>query len=93
MAQAVAKKVRRDPGLIDTARRNLRRWNDRFSPWPQALQEWEAILASLPLDTVLDLLVEDNEEGRRRRQSNPFPEVLTFQERQAIFDQYEEMGG
>ena len=92
LAKAVAKKIRRDPQLLDTARDSLRRWKKRIIPWPRALREWEEILANFPLDTVLAMLLEDSEEGRRRRQSSPFPGVLTPQERRAIFDHYEAIG-
>ena len=92
LARAVAEKVRRDPSLLEKARGNLSRWKDRLHPWPRALQEWEEILGHPSLDRILLLLVEDSEEGRRRRQSSPFTGILTPGERQAIFERYEALG-
>lgn len=92
MACAIADKVRRDPTLIERVHGNLTRWRMRLDPWPQAYREWEHLLWSLPLDEILDLLVEDTEEGRRRRQSSPFTGILSARERREIFGHYEAIG-
>jgi hypothetical protein len=85
LAEAVAEKIRRDPSLLKRARRNLARWKERRTTWPRCLEEWEEILSDLPVEDVLALLVEDSEEGRRRRQSSPFTGILSAAERRAIF--------
>ena len=92
MAEAVAEKVGRDPALVQTAVGNLARWKARRSPWPACLREWEEILASCDVDDLLRILVEDSEEGRRRRQSSPFTGILTPRERREIFERYEAIG-
>ena len=92
LAQAVAEKIRRDPSRLQRALENLVRWKKRREIWPACLKEWEEILARRSIDEVLAILVEDSEEGRRRRQSSPFTGLLTPAERKAIFDHYETIG-
>jgi hypothetical protein len=90
LARATAAKLRADPSLMQIARDNLHRWKSQMDPWPPALAEWEAILQE-DFDSIIAQLIEDSERGQRRRQSDPFPGVLTPEERQAIFDQYESL--
>jgi len=92
LAKAVAERVRRDPSTIEIARGNLRRWKETLALWPPALQEWERILQESPVETILEALVADDEDGRRRRQSSPFTGVLSESERRAIFEEYEAIG-
>jgi hypothetical protein len=88
MAEAVAAKLRREPSLFAVAVENLRRWHQQMQPWPPSLQEWENILAH-GQPAALAALTENSERGRRLRQSNPFAGVLTPQERNTIFAEYE----
>ena len=81
LAQAVAEKIRHDPSLLQRALENLARWKERRQTGPLCLTEWEEILAGRNVDDVLAILVEDSEEGRRRRQSSPFTGFLTPPER------------
>ena len=67
MAEAIADKIRRDPVLLATAVEDLARWKEQQDPWPACLTEWEEILGNSTLEEVLEVLVEDSEEGRRRR--------------------------
>ena len=53
-----------------------------------SLQEWDNILAQGPT-IALAVLTENSERGRRLRQSSPFAGVLTPQERNTIFVEYE----
>lgn len=92
LAEAVAEKIHRDRSLLQKAMENLARWKQRRTTWPRCLREWEEILSDLPVEDVLALLVEDSEEGRRRRQSSPFTGILTATERKAIFEHYETIG-
>ena len=92
LAEAVAEKIRRDPSLLERAKDNLARWKEKRTTWPRCLEEWEEILSDFPFEDVLALLVEDSEEGRRRRQSSPFTGILTATERKAIFAHYETIG-
>jgi len=92
LLRADAAKTCRDPSLVDIARENLRRWRATLQPWPKALEEWEHILAQPSVDRIVDALVADDEEGRRRRQSSPFAGVLSEEERLAVFREYETIG-
>ena len=92
LAEAVAEKIRRDPALLRRAAGNLARWKRLKGTLPPCLKEWEEILAGRTMDDVLAILVEDNEQGRRRRQSSPFTGLLTPAERKVIFQRYEAIG-
>ena len=89
LAEAIAAKVRQNPELLDVARSNLERWKTRSDTWPRCYREWDQILASRPLDDVLQLLTVDSETGRRLRQSSPFTGILSPRERLTIFKEYE----
>lgn len=89
LAQAIAVKVAAQPAYLERAKATLERWKGRRASWPNALREWEDLLAWSSLEQVLARLVEDSEEGRRRRQSSPFTGVLSESERREIFARYE----
>jgi hypothetical protein len=89
MARLIASKVRAKPDLMQLALRNLDRWRERNGGEPRAYREWRTILETKAMEDILDLLVEDSEEGRRRRQSSPFTGILTPNERKALFEKYE----
>lgn len=80
MCRRIAQKVRRDPALMRIPKANLRRWRRKFGYWPPALQEWDRIIRSNPLPRVLAILTQDNDDGQRLRQSDPFVGVLTEEE-------------
>jgi hypothetical protein len=92
LARAVAAKVAAEPSYVEKARATLARWRQHRSVWPAALQEWEELMAGSDLETVLAVLTEDSEEGRRRRQSSPFTGILSEKERREVFSRYEEIG-
>ncbi len=83
---AIAKKIRRQPALLDVAKENLRRWiaaEPDAAPSPARL-EWQRILEHEDLDEILRLMTDPSEEGHRRRQSTPFAGILSDEERRAI---------
>lgn len=84
---AVAAKLEVHPELLETARSNLRRWL-RSNP-ATVLHEWEHLLETTPLPSILVLLRSDDERSTRLRQSSPFAGLLTPAERQSILDDYE----
>jgi hypothetical protein len=92
LAVRIAEKIRRDPSLLEHVRDTIRRWKARMKPWPHALREWEEILQRSSVEEILALLVDPGEEGKRRRQSNPFTGILSPRERREIFEQYEKIG-
>src|SRR5437867_2896088 len=72
--RAIAEKIRRDPGLLEIARANLRRWlatEPRTKP-SRARQEWQRILDSEEMEEIIRFMTDPSEEGNRRRQSTPF---------------------
>jgi len=87
--RAIAEKIRREPGLVEIARGNLRRWlsAEPHAQPSQARREWEQILASQDLPEIIRIMTDPSEEGHRRRQSTPFAGILTPEERRAIRDQ------
>jgi hypothetical protein len=89
MTRRIAEKIQQKPGLMKIARDNLKRWKKIHRPWPPALREWEEILAQNPTERVLEILTQDNDEGQRLRQSDPFVGILTEKERTWFLENYE----
>ena len=89
LAQAIAARLRRDPGLVGLARANLERWNKTCSPRAKStLQEWRAVLDG-PMEGVIALLTGEDERAVRLRQSNPFAGALPQSVRNEIFLRFE----
>jgi hypothetical protein len=89
MARRIAEKIHRSPGLMKIARENLRHWKKVRKSWPRCLREWEEILEQNPTDKILAILTQDNDEGQRLRQSDPFVGILTDNERTWFLEKYE----
>jgi hypothetical protein len=89
MARAIVAKIDEDPARagLAKARSVCERWH-RTRP-SAANQEWMEILKS-PWEDIREVLLDESEEGKRRRQSDPFCGILTPQERWAIYRQYNE---
>lgn len=85
--QLVADKVRADPGLLDKARGNVRRWQESHASSSPALAEWEHILAGTT-DQITRFLTERSEKATRLRQSSPFTGILTEAERCDIYESH-----
>ncbi len=83
----VAEKVLADPALLDRARANVHRWQEKRDSPSFALAEWEQIL-SRPVDQVAQFLVERSERATRLRQSSPFTGILTEAERLAVYESH-----
>ena len=73
----VARRLRRDPGLLREARRNLKRWISREgeSVAPVFI-EWSHILDTLTRTELADFLERGTSKARRLRQSTPFKGLL-----------------
>lgn len=85
--EAVAARLEADPGQLEVARANLRRWLARdTSP---ALKEWEALLDRTPLAELVALLRSSSDDAARLRQSSPFAGLLAPEERRAILNAHE----
>jgi len=84
MHRVIAEKLRNNPGLLETAGENIRRWR-RQGVDVTAFAEWEAILGRGVAETVR-VLTDPSEEGTRLRQSTPFTGVLTPAERRRFYE-------
>jgi hypothetical protein len=91
MCRAIATKIRLDPKLMRIPRKNLDRWRKKNRGLARAQQEWEIILKRYPTERVLEILTQENDEGQRLRQSDPFVGILTESERMAFFKLDEEV--
>ena len=88
MHAAIARKINRDPALLDVPRKNLRRWAARWSSRPPLwMQEWEALLQR-PWPELASIITEPSETGARLRQSSPFAGVLSSKERSRIYEAF-----
>ena len=85
--QLIAEKMMADPGLLNKARDNLRRWQRMEGSPKLALAEWEQILSG-PADEIAKFLTEQSERATRLRQSSPFAGVLSKAERKAIYESF-----
>lgn len=85
MHAVIARKIERDPALLDIARNNIERWSaQRNSAW---LDEWREILKQ-PWPSIAALIAEPSENAARLRQSSPFAGILSNQERWRIYEAF-----
>ena len=88
MHELIARKIERDPALLDIARCNIQRWRDRWKQEaPSWLNEWQELLKQ-PWERVAALITEPSERAARLRQSSPFAGVLTNGERWRIHETF-----
>src|SRR5688572_13597547 len=83
----VARKLSRDPRLLEHARANLDRWEEASKAAEGWVDEWRTVLGR-PADQVAAFLVSTSEEAFRLRQSSPFAGALSHEERRALFDAF-----
>lgn len=84
---AIARKIDRDPTLLELPKRNLARWRARRDSPPAWIGEWQALLRR-PWPEIAALITELSERAARLRQSSPFPGVLTQAERERIYEAF-----
>ena len=90
LGAALAAKLKDDPKLLSRALRRMRARIPAASPRNRTLlREWEALLASGSLAAVADVLTAPDERMARLRQAHPFTDILTPEERAAIFREAE----
>ena len=82
---AIVAKIDADPALLDLPQRNIQRWTAMWGYLHPAYAEWLGIL-ELPWPQVRHLLVSDDENSKRLRQSTPFVGVLSPRERRTIHE-------
>lgn len=85
----IARKLMREPKLLQIARRNLTQWRKRSGEAAEAayLSEWSQIL-DYPLPQLLALMTAMTDEATRLRQSSPFAGILTPIERKRVFEAF-----
>ncbi len=84
--QLVADKLQRAPGLLQVARDNIVRWRAQDQTAPHRLEQWERLLieaqAGEPgMRRLVNVLLGTEDENERLREFNPFPGILTREER------------
>ena len=86
IAAIIEKRLKRDPGIAETAKAWVeRRLLSAEGSERLALREWQDLLRSNSVSRLRRILVQDDERGRRLRQSLPFLEVLSPGERADLF--------
>lgn len=84
MHEAIASKLRADPGVITRAQARVEQWRDSGAMHPRYAEAWSALLAG-PVDDLCALLVDPSEHARALRQCTPFVGALTPAERWNIW--------
>ena len=84
--QLVADKLQRAPGLLQVARDNIVRWRAQGQTASHRLEHWERILTDAQgsergMRHLMNVLLGAEEENERLREFNPFPGILTREER------------
>lgn len=88
LARAIADKLRRDPSILEDARRFVDRRILSASPGERMeLEEWRGILTTMSVPKLRRFLVGEDARATRLRQSLPFPNALTEQERDRALKQ------
>ena len=83
--RAVAAKLRDHPELLAIAHDNLDRWSKMNSRTQPYWDTWREML-KLPLEQLLDVMLEDSERMTALRHTSPFAGILTPAERWAVLD-------
>jgi hypothetical protein len=73
----LASLLRREPGLIELAKRDLETWKQRWGVLTAPWKEWQQLLNMLTTDQLADFLESQTPKANRLRQSSPFLGVLT----------------
>jgi hypothetical protein len=85
LGRAIGERIARDPALIERAREYARRMAASSPGVRLEMEEWEAILDTLPPARLRAFLADPGERATRLRQSLPFLAVLTPAEREDLF--------
>jgi hypothetical protein len=79
LARRIADGLASHPEWIIFAKANLQRWSALNAGAPRLLacyDEWRAIL-DRPVEDVRRMLLEESDEGQRRRQNSPFAGIIS----------------
>jgi hypothetical protein len=85
----IARKIARDPQLLEIARSNLSAWKrSRVSAErPRCLDDWEHVLRR-PWPEIAAFITSTSAEAARLRQSSPFAGVLDPVERRRVYEAF-----
>ena len=85
MDRLIARRLRRDPRILQRARRNLKRWTAQEGKnVAPVFLEWAGILDTLTRAELAEFLESGTAQARRLRQSTPFMGLLTKSERRQV---------
>jgi hypothetical protein len=85
----IARKLLANPALIAQARSTLARWRAQAAePVPSYFFEWGRVLEASP-EEIAAFLASMREDATRLRQSSPFTNLLTPDERAAIYEAFQ----
>jgi hypothetical protein len=85
---AIARKIDKNPALLDIAHRNITVWGKRYGEAiPKYLLEWKQILRR-PWPEIAAVMTAPSERSTALRQSSPFAGVLSAAERRRIYDAF-----
>jgi hypothetical protein len=88
MHAVIARKIERDPKLLQIAHQNVERWSAKqHGAVPAWLEEWRHLLNQSWQD-VAALITDPGDNAARLRQSSPFAGILTNQERWRIHETF-----
>lgn len=82
----IVKRLEANFQLIEIAKANIERWTQRDGDLP-VWREWREIL-DRPLSQVITVLLSNDEESKRLRQSSPFCGILEPRERWDIYESF-----
>lgn len=87
LAQAIADRLRRDPSLVEGAERYIeKRLASASTAERKELLEWQRLLESASLAQLRRFLVDPGERATRLRQTLPFVDVLSQEERDQVLE-------
>lgn len=90
LGRALAERIAEDPSLVERARRYVRERLEDASPGErETLREWDGLLENASVPRLRQFLVDPGERATRLRQTLPFLEALSPDERQEIIEQVE----
>ena len=79
----VARRILRDPGLLERARKRVERWASEGSVARCWIEEWAELLRG-SVDEVAAAITDPSERGRSLRQTSPFAGAIDSETRWAI---------
>ncbi len=90
--EKVADTIERDPSLLSIPLENIDRWLANGHTAPHRLEQWQTILQAAQASptgfkSLLKLLRAESEEAVHLKSFDPFPGVLTLEERREVIKQ------